>query len=114
MKNELLSPLLARAGVCLLVLSVLALSIAVVAARSLPAGPARACCAQMLHDGSHCPPQPAQGMTGSCCNLPVCVSLFLQTGEVRLDPGCAEIKWDSYAATAQSLSERPPVPPPRV
>ena len=117
-KNGMPALLVARGGVCLLALCVLVLSIATVVATlpstSLPAGPERACCAQMAHDAGHGPPQPSRGMTGSCCNLPVCVSLFLQTGEVRLDPGCAEIKWDSYAAAAQSLSERPPVPPPRV
>jgi len=97
---------------CVATLS-LAVANATLPSASIPAGAERSCCARMVHDSGDCPPQPLQGMSGSCCNTQLCLQLFLQTGELSLDPGCAEVEWDGFVAGEISRSDRPPVPPPR-
>lgn len=107
---------LARAVARLLVAAVLsaATAFATLPSASIPAGPARSCCAQMMHGEGNCPPQPLQGMSGSCCNTQACLQLFLQTGEVSLEPARVALEWAIIAATEINRSDRPAVPPPRI
>lgn len=97
---------------CVFALS-LATATATLPSTNIPAGPERNCCADMVHDVGNCPPQPVQGMSGSCCNTSLCLHLFLQTGDVRLGPASAEVEWSSFVSGGRSRFDRPPVPPPR-
>ena len=70
------------------------------------------CCARMAHTSPACPA--SSGMNGtSCCNMQICFQLFLQTRELRLEPGFAEFKWDAFDCRGETRADRPPVPPPR-
>jgi hypothetical protein len=70
------------------------------------------CCAKMAHGPPACPLTP--GMNGSaCCNLQTCLQLFLQTGELRLEPGYTHFRWTDFDSRQFTRSDRPPVPPPR-
>ncbi len=104
---------LARAVARLLVAAVLsaATAFATLPSASIPAGAARSCCAQMMHEEGNCPPQP---LHGSCCNTQACLQLFLQTGDVSLEPARIALEWAIIAATEINRSDRPAVPPPRV
>ena len=99
-------------------LSIVAFAIVTIEAKPLAMdGAARpategSCCARMAHTPPACPP--ASGMNGtSCCNMQICFQLFLQTGELRLEPGFAEFKWDAFDSRDLTRTDRPPVPPPR-
>jgi hypothetical protein len=71
------------------------------------------CCARMAQTTPACP-LPSSGMNGSsCCNMQICFQLFLQTAELRLEPGFADFKWGGFDAREQTRTDRPPVPPPR-
>lgn len=78
----------------------------------LAAGPTQSCCAEMVHELGDCPP-PAQGPTGTCCNMPICVHLFLQTADGEVPPPFQEISWAHFRARELHRPERPAVPPPR-
>lgn len=107
---------LTRVAARLLVAAVLsaATASATLPSTTIPAGPARSCCAQMMHEEGNCPPQPLRGMSGTCCNTLTCLQLFLQTREVSLEPASIAMEWAIVAATEISRSDRPAVPPPRV
>ena len=100
-------------SLCVLLLSV-AVATATTPLTQIPAGLERACCASIMHQSGDCPPQPIQGMSGSCCNMQFCLQLFLQTGEVRLDPPFATLEWNTLTVHNISRLDRPPVPPPRI
>ncbi len=101
--------------VCVVTALTLATATATLPSSNVPAGTERSCCARMVHAPGDCPPQPQQGPAGSsCCNMHSCLQLFLQTGEVNLEPGSAEVEWETLSTETTNRIERPPVPPPRV
>lgn len=80
---------------------------------SVPAQPpAATCCAEMTHQTGNCPP-PAQGPVGNCCNVPLCLHLFLQTGEENFGPTSIDVEFATFVERAACRAERPAVPPPR-
>ena len=105
----------ARVVAQLLVAAVLsaASASAMLPSASTPAGPAKSCCAQMMHAEGKCPPQPSHDLTGSCCNTQTCLQLFLQTEEFQLEPASIAVEWASVGATEISRFDLPAVPPPR-
>ena len=112
--NVKLSPLCAAVRI----VSVLAFAVVAVEAKPLAiTGTARpateaSCCAMMAQNQTGCPP--VSGMNGSsCCNLQLCLQLFLQTTELRLAPSFAEFRWEQFAVGASVRSDPPPGPPPR-
>lgn len=101
-----------RRVLCVLMLC-LATAIVMVPTKSVVVNATQTCCAKMAEQSDHCPP-PAPSPSESCCNLPACLHLFLQTRELDLMPASSDLEWANFVTHAVKRPQRPAVPPPRV